>query len=210
MHTWSIIISVLALSAATSAYPASNRFDQPTTVVARQQCTGPNISPEMVELLKEFEGFVASPQPDQMGAATVGYGHQCVLSGCAEITPPYEFPLNAETGTQLLMDDLVVCITSGHTQGFSPTSSVSNSTPLPPISLIPICSKLTFILSVPSKRPDHPPPPQRLAELESILRTRLLDLQHREPEHGRVYARQAFEHRRARRYCYRWRAAAMG
>ncbi|TVY81650.1 Endolysin [Lachnellula suecica] len=72
-------------------------------------CTGgspPNVNQATVDLIKEFEGFVAQPAPDPIGLPTVGYGHLCKQSGCAEIKPKYSFPLTASTAAELLQDDL--------------------------------------------------------------------------------------------------------
>lgn len=84
----------LSLSAAT-----------PTPLTPRQ-CTGPAVNAATVALIKEFEGFVASPEPDPIGLPTVGYGHLCQTSGCAEV--PYSFPLTTTTASQLLASDLKV------------------------------------------------------------------------------------------------------
>ncbi|KAF2027102.1 family 24 glycoside hydrolase [Setomelanomma holmii] len=67
-------------------------------------CTGPNVNAATVSLIKEFEGFVASPEPDPIGLPTVGYGHLCQTSGCSEV--PYSFPLTTTTASQLLASDL--------------------------------------------------------------------------------------------------------
>ncbi|CAO2653442.1 Nn.00g028530.m01.CDS01 [Neocucurbitaria sp. VM-36] len=69
-----------------------------------RQCTGPNVNAATISLIKEFEGFVASPAPDPIGLPTVGYGHLCQTSGCAEV--PYAFPLTESTASQLLASDL--------------------------------------------------------------------------------------------------------
>lgn len=71
-----------------------------------RQCTGPSVNAATVALIKEFEGFVASPEPDPIGLPTVGYGHLCQTSGCAEV--PYSFPLTTTTASQLLASDLKV------------------------------------------------------------------------------------------------------
>ncbi|KAF2804159.1 lysozyme [Mytilinidion resinicola] len=76
----------------------------PTSQEARA-CTGPTVNAATVSLIKEFEGFVASPASDPIGLPTVGYGHQCTTSDCSEV--PYSFPLSESTATSLLMSDLV-------------------------------------------------------------------------------------------------------
>ncbi|KAF9034368.1 lysozyme [Panaeolus papilionaceus] len=59
------------------------------------------------------EGFVARPAPDPIGLPTVGYGHLCKTTGCAEV--PYSFPLTTTTATALLTSDLATfrtCVTN--------------------------------------------------------------------------------------------------
>ncbi|KAJ2927868.1 hypothetical protein H1R20_g9228, partial [Candolleomyces eurysporus] len=67
-------------------------------------CTAPNVNAATVSLIKQFEGFVPSPAPDPIGLPTVGYGHLCQTSGCAEV--PFPFPLTTTTATSLLTSDL--------------------------------------------------------------------------------------------------------
>jgi len=74
--------------------------------IESRQCVGPNVNEATIALIKEFEGFVASPEPDPIGLPTVGYGHLCKTEGCAEV--PYPFPLTEESATQLMMDDIKV------------------------------------------------------------------------------------------------------
>jgi lysozyme len=69
-------------------------------------CTGPAVNAATIALIKEFEGFVASPAPDPIGLPTVGYGHLCQTSGCSEV--PYNFPLTTTTASQLLASDVKV------------------------------------------------------------------------------------------------------
>lgn len=91
MYTPTILPILLATT--TLAFPLQQR-----------QCTGPNVNSATVSLIKEFEGFVASPEPDPIGLPTVGYGHLCQTSGCSEV--PYSFPLTQSTASQLLNSDL--------------------------------------------------------------------------------------------------------
>ncbi|PVI03779.1 glycoside hydrolase family 24 protein [Periconia macrospinosa] len=72
--------------------------------IEQRACTGPNINAATIALIKEFEGFVASPEPDPIGLPTVGYGHLCQTQGCGEV--PYSFPLTETTATQLLLSDV--------------------------------------------------------------------------------------------------------
>ena len=69
-------------------------------------CIGPDVNKATVDLVKSFEGFVASPEPDPVGLPTVGYGHLCQKKNCAEVK--YKFPLSKADGVKLLQDDLVV------------------------------------------------------------------------------------------------------
>ncbi|KAF9051875.1 family 24 glycoside hydrolase [Panaeolus papilionaceus] len=48
-------------------------------------CTGPSVNSATISAVKGFEGFVASPAPDPIGLPTVGYGHKCCNTGCAEV-----------------------------------------------------------------------------------------------------------------------------
>lgn len=57
-----------------------------------------------VNLIKQFEGFVASPKPDPVGKPTVEYGHLCQQQNCAEVK--FKFPLSAADATTLLQSDL--------------------------------------------------------------------------------------------------------
>ncbi|KAI9503840.1 hypothetical protein GGI26_005454 [Coemansia sp. RSA 1358] len=57
-----------------------------------------------INLITEFEGFVARPSPDPIGLPTVGYGHLCQTKGCSEVK--YKFPLTKTTAKQLLNSDL--------------------------------------------------------------------------------------------------------
>ncbi|KAH6911708.1 glycoside hydrolase family 24 protein [Coprinopsis sp. MPI-PUGE-AT-0042] len=72
----------------------------------------PAVNAATLNLIKDCEGFVPSPAPDPIGLPTVGYGHLCKTSGCAEVSDP--FPLNPATATELLRNDLTSfqsCIT---------------------------------------------------------------------------------------------------
>jgi lysozyme len=93
-----------------SLFSISLLFITPTLssplVLYPRACTGPNVNAATISLIKEFEGFVASPAPDPIGLPTVGYGHLCQTSGCAEV--PYAFPLTESTASALLAADLKV------------------------------------------------------------------------------------------------------
>jgi hypothetical protein len=95
MHSKTLLsISTLLLSSA---------FASP---IEPRACVGPDVNAATLALIKEFEGFVASPEPDPIGLPTVGYGHLCKTAGCAEV--PYSFPLTEESATKLMMDDIKV------------------------------------------------------------------------------------------------------
>ncbi|KAJ3526349.1 hypothetical protein NMY22_g10199 [Coprinellus aureogranulatus] len=67
-------------------------------------CVAPNVNAATIALIKQWEGFVARPEPDPIGLPTVGYGHLCQTAGCAEV--PYPFPLTTATASALLASDL--------------------------------------------------------------------------------------------------------
>lgn len=67
-------------------------------------CGAPAVNAEVLAHIKLSEGFVRSPAPDPIGLPTVGYGHLCQTTGCAEV--PYSFPLTEATATSLLVSDL--------------------------------------------------------------------------------------------------------
>ncbi|KAJ2767391.1 hypothetical protein IWQ57_003966 [Coemansia nantahalensis] len=63
------------------------------------------INSRALDLLKFSEGFVPLPAPDQVGAPTAGYGHQCRSPGCGEIAA--WLPLTRQSAHQLLLRDIV-------------------------------------------------------------------------------------------------------
>lgn len=67
-------------------------------------CAPPAVNTATVNLIKMFEGFVASPSPDPTGNPTVGYGHLCQKAGCAEV--PFSFPMTQAQAATLLQTDL--------------------------------------------------------------------------------------------------------
>jgi len=76
-------------------------------------CVAPAVNSATIALIKNFEGFVPSPAPDPVGLPTVGYGHLCQTSGCAEV--PFSFPLTQAEASTLLLTDLKTpesCITT--------------------------------------------------------------------------------------------------
>ncbi|KAL6850985.1 hypothetical protein ACO1O0_008111 [Amphichorda felina] len=75
-------------------------------------CIGPNANAATVSLVAEFEGFSPDIYNDPSGYPTVGYGHLCVETNCAEV--PYSIPLSEADGRKLLASDMAVaqnCIT---------------------------------------------------------------------------------------------------
>ncbi|TFK24185.1 glycoside hydrolase family 24 protein, partial [Coprinopsis marcescibilis] len=67
----------------------------------------PDINSATVNLIQDFEGFVASPEPDPIGLPTVGFGHLCQQAGCAEVTAQgFTFPLSEADAAQLLQTDI--------------------------------------------------------------------------------------------------------
>lgn len=126
MYSSTVLVSSLALFSMASSSP-----------VLPRACVGPNVNAATVALIKEFEGFVASPEPDPIGLPTVGYGHLCQTDGCSEV--PYSIPLTESTASQLLASDLKVCITQserslhGLDDFYSPPNKPSRSTPHHPL-----------------------------------------------------------------------------
>ncbi|KAF9449595.1 glycoside hydrolase family 24 protein [Macrolepiota fuliginosa MF-IS2] len=86
---------------ATGLCPGPSTF---TCCLPASTCSPKAVNSATVSLIKQLEGFVASPAPDPIGLPTVGYGHLCQTSGCAEV--PYAFPLTTTTASQLLLSDL--------------------------------------------------------------------------------------------------------
>lgn len=94
--------------------------------LALSSCGPPAVNAATVALIKQYEGFVASPsksavamfdpieadelsENDPSGYPTVGYGHKCEKKGCAEVTAKgYKFPLTQSTAASLLQADLKV------------------------------------------------------------------------------------------------------
>ncbi|KAF7297280.1 Glycoside hydrolase family 24 protein [Mycena indigotica] len=57
-------------------------------------------------MMETFESFVPSPKSDKVtGKITVGYGHVCLQTNCAEL--PYPLPLSQSNASLLLNSDLV-------------------------------------------------------------------------------------------------------
>ncbi|KAJ2776294.1 hypothetical protein H4R18_005745 [Coemansia javaensis] len=73
-----------------------------------QRCAAPafcrGLSAAGAALVKQWEGFVASPAPDPVGLPSVGYGHQCQQKDCAEV--PYRLPLTPAAADRLLRRDI--------------------------------------------------------------------------------------------------------
>lgn len=66
----------------------------------------PHVQPNIIDFIKEFEGFSATPYNDVAGYPTVGYGHLCSTSDCSEL--PYSYPMTQAEGEELLADDVRV------------------------------------------------------------------------------------------------------
>ncbi|OBT44537.1 hypothetical protein VE00_04930 [Pseudogymnoascus sp. WSF 3629] len=76
-------------------------------------CSAPKSNAATVDLIAEFEGFVAKVYIDATGHPTVGYGHLCTKSKCAEIG--YPIPLSTANGKKLLATDIAKaekCVTA--------------------------------------------------------------------------------------------------
>ncbi|KAH6621506.1 lysozyme-like domain-containing protein [Chaetomium sp. MPI-SDFR-AT-0129] len=76
-------------------------------------CAAPASNSATVDLIAKSEGFRASIYTDATGHATVGYGHMCTKSKCAEV--PYSIPLSTANGKKLLASDMrkfETCITN--------------------------------------------------------------------------------------------------
>lgn len=76
--------------------------------VANGACTGPPVNQATVDLVASFEGFRGSVYTDATGHPTIGYGHLCQQSGCAEV--PFPKPLSEADGKKLLAQDLGVSL----------------------------------------------------------------------------------------------------
>lgn len=72
--------------------------------LAGSACTAPAVNTRTIDHVKLSEGFEPSPAPDPINLPTVGYGHLCQTSGCAEV--PFSFPLTQAQATTLLISDL--------------------------------------------------------------------------------------------------------
>lgn len=67
----------------------------------------PNLNTAGINLVKEFEGWRASPYKDPVGKWTVAYGHLCNQDKkCSELG--YKFPMTKTQGQSLLQKDLKV------------------------------------------------------------------------------------------------------
>nr|WJZ50381.1 GH24 muramidase [Chaetomium sp. ZY287] len=67
-------------------------------------CKAPKSNAATVDLIASFEGFRANIYTDATGHPTVGYGHMCTKSRCAEVK--YKIPLSKADGKKLLADDM--------------------------------------------------------------------------------------------------------
>lgn len=64
----------------------------------------PSVQPNIIDFIKSFEGFSATPYKDVAGYPTVGYGHLCSTSGCTELG--YTYPITQAQGEELLASDV--------------------------------------------------------------------------------------------------------
>jgi len=69
-------------------------------------CPSP-VSAKTINLIEQFEGFVALPRPDPIGFPTVDYGHLCKTKGCSKV--PFKFPLTKANAESLLHSGLTTC-----------------------------------------------------------------------------------------------------
>ncbi|KAF5339982.1 hypothetical protein D9611_012414 [Ephemerocybe angulata] len=86
-----------------SASPSPAATAQPNVGGETCAANAPILNGATIDLIKSFEGFVASPKPDPIGVPTVGFGHLCQRKNCAEV--PFSFPLTQDTAASLLQND---------------------------------------------------------------------------------------------------------
>ncbi|RYP11779.1 hypothetical protein DL767_010704 [Monosporascus sp. MG133] len=67
-------------------------------------CGAPKSNAATVNLIADFEGFVPNIYLDTNGDPTVGYGHLCKKTKCAEVK--YPIPLSVADGKKLLAEDM--------------------------------------------------------------------------------------------------------
>ncbi|KAJ2241460.1 hypothetical protein GGH97_004276 [Coemansia sp. RSA 475] len=76
-----------------------------TTAISGASAAGcSSINREATDLIKNFGGFVASPNPKSTGQPVIGYGHTCKQKRCSDV--PYRFPLTTTSAAELLQKDL--------------------------------------------------------------------------------------------------------
>jgi len=111
------VIDSCAAGAYTRCFPSSLTENIHTgncsdVVLSSRACPPPaSVNAATIALIKQAEGFVASPAPDPIGLPTVGFGHLCQTTNCAEV--PFAFPLTQAEATTLLNSDLktpIACI----------------------------------------------------------------------------------------------------
>jgi GH24 family phage-related lysozyme (muramidase) len=97
--------STPAPSSSAPPAPTTSAAPPPTQPTTGQTCSAnaPTLNDAAVNMIRSFEGFVASPEPDPIGLPTVGFGHKCIRRGCSEV--PFSFPLSEFTASQLLQND---------------------------------------------------------------------------------------------------------
>lgn len=85
---------------------------------AAGDCKTGRLSQAALDFIKKEEGWFDSEYADPVGLPTIGYGHLCEESGCAEVKRKYGLPLvESTTGLKLLADDVndksVACFKKG-------------------------------------------------------------------------------------------------
>jgi lysozyme len=88
-----------------SAFTASQRFTSSSTV---EDVAGLHyaVNDATIQLIKSWEKFVPTVYDDVAGHPTIGYGHKCTKTGCAEVQAEFSIPLNENAASRLLAQDV--------------------------------------------------------------------------------------------------------